>query len=34
MYHAITQHKEPTVMKLICAGENERVNINVSFGLY
>uniref|UniRef100_A0AAF5RU70 Glutathione reductase n=2 Tax=Wuchereria bancrofti TaxID=6293 RepID=A0AAF5RU70_WUCBA len=25
MYYAVTQHKEPTMMKLICAGENERV---------
>uniref|UniRef100_A0A1I7VQ87 Glutathione reductase n=1 Tax=Loa loa TaxID=7209 RepID=A0A1I7VQ87_LOALO len=25
MYHAVTQHKEPTVMKLICAGKNEQV---------
>ncbi|CAG9531457.1 unnamed protein product [Cercopithifilaria johnstoni] len=25
MYHAVTQRKEPTVMKLICAGKNERV---------
>uniref|UniRef100_A0A0R3S4Z1 Glutathione reductase n=1 Tax=Elaeophora elaphi TaxID=1147741 RepID=A0A0R3S4Z1_9BILA len=25
MYCAVTQHKEPTVMKLICAGKNEQV---------
>ncbi|KAL3990926.1 glutathione-disulfide reductase [Acanthocheilonema viteae] len=25
MYYAVTQHKEPTVMKLICAGKNERI---------
>uniref|UniRef100_A0A1I7X465 Glutathione-disulfide reductase n=1 Tax=Heterorhabditis bacteriophora TaxID=37862 RepID=A0A1I7X465_HETBA len=25
MYHAVTKHKEPCVMKLICAGEDEKV---------
>uniref|UniRef100_A0A8R1TQU2 Glutathione reductase n=4 Tax=Onchocerca TaxID=6281 RepID=A0A8R1TQU2_ONCVO len=25
LYHAVTQHKEPTIMKLICAGKNEQV---------
>lgn len=25
MYYAVTQHKEPTVMKIVCAGEDEKV---------
>ena len=25
MYHALTERKQPTVMKLVCAGEEEKV---------
>ncbi|TKR82103.1 hypothetical protein L596_015876 [Steinernema carpocapsae] len=25
MYHAVTEHKEPCVMKLVCAGDDEKV---------
>ncbi|KAH7694518.1 Protein GSR-1 a, partial [Aphelenchoides avenae] len=27
MLFAVTQHKEPTVMKLICAGDEEKVSV-------
>lgn len=25
MYHAVTEHKQPSIMKLVCVGDNEKV---------